>query len=209
MDAQAFWDVIGCYNQETVIVQIALMILIVVILILTYSGKFIIGARMVLGIANLYIGVVFFGYYGTESIQKYFALPLYLCCGILFLYEAWNNKSEQLNKPNGFQIILFVLYGLYPFISCMLGNEFPQMVTYVMPCPIVSLSIAVYAGYSHKNRLLLALLTIWGLTGVKSIIFHAYEDVILLICGIYGVYLLAKEFRVKKEDKFVDAKEKV
>ncbi len=59
--------------------------------------------------------------------------------------------------------------------------HFPQMVTHIMPCPVVSLSIAVYAGYNKKNKLLLAMLTVWGLTGIKSVIFSAYEDIILLI----------------------------
>ena len=62
-----------------------------------------------------------------------------------------------------------------------------------MPCPVISLSIAVYAGYERKNKILLALLTVWGLTGIKSIIFHAYEDIILLVCGLYGMILLINE----------------
>lgn len=73
-----------------------------------------------------------------------------------------------------------------------------------MPCPIVSLSIAVYAGYTRKNKWLLLLLTLWGMTGIKSMIFAVYEDTILLLCGIYGIYLLIKETRllkVRKEDR--------
>ena len=119
-------------------------------------------------------------------------------CGFLFLYECLHNKNDILERPNLFQIILLLLYCLYPLISLVLGNQFPQMVTHIMPCPIVSLSIAVYAGYKRKSKLLLLLLTIWGLTGIKSVIFAAYEDIILLICGIYGLYLLAKEFRLLK-----------
>lgn len=201
MDAEAFWNVIGRYNQDTMVMQIILLILIAVLIILSYTDKMKFGAKVILGIANLFIGVVFFGCYGTEPIQKYFALPLYISCGILFLYEAWHNRNDQLNKFNWFQVMLLVLYGLYPIISFLLGNTFPQMVTYVMPCPIVSLSITIYAGYSHKNRLLLALLTIWGLTGIKSVIFSAYEDIILLICGVYGVYWLVKEWKDKKPIK--------
>ena len=198
MDAQVFWNVIGRYNQDTIIIQIILLVLIVAILISTYTGKIMFGAKVILGIANLFIGIVFFACYGTEPIQKYFALPLYINCGLLFLYEAWRNRKDRLNKFNWFQVVLIVLYGLYPIISCFLGNEFPQMVTYIMPCPIVSLSIVIYAGYSQKNRLLLALLTIWGLTGIKSVIFCAYEDIILLICGVYGTYLLIKSFKCNK-----------
>ena len=26
-----------------------------------------------------------------------------------------------------------------------------------------------------------------GLTGIKSIVFNAYEDIILLVCGLFGV----------------------
>ena len=92
---------------------------------------------------------------------------------------------------------MLLFYVCYPLVSVMLGNRFPQMVTYIMPCPVVSLSIAVYAGCQKKNKLLLALLTVWGLTGIKSVIFSAYEDLILLACGLYGVMLLVHEVRRK------------
>lgn len=72
------------------------------------------------------------------------------------------------------------------------------MVTYIMPCPAISLSIAVYSGYKRKNKAMLVLLAIWGLTGIKSIIFNAYEDIILLICGLYATVLLVREVRRSK-----------
>lgn len=81
----------------------------------------------------------------------------------------------------------------------LLGNSFPQMVTYIMPCPVINLSIAVYAGYKRKNKILLALLTIWGLTGIKSLIFNAYEDIILLVCGLYGIMLFVSEIKQSKK----------
>ena len=193
MDAQAFWNVIGNYNEQTKIIQIGMFIFVIFAIVLSYIQKVNWAAKFALGIANLFIGVVFFAWYGTEPIQKFFALPLYLFCGILFLYESWHNKNDLLEKPTFFQSLLIVLYLLYPFISIVLGNSFPQMVTYIMPCPIVSLSITVYAGYRRKNKLLLILLTVWGLTGIKSIIFSAYEDMILLICGFYCIALLVGE----------------
>lgn len=200
MNAQAFWNVIGNYNEQTKIIQIGLLIFVIFAIALSYIRKINWAAKLALGIANLFIGIVFFGCHGTEPIQKFFALPLYLLCGILFLYESWYNKNDLLEKPTSFQSLLIMLYLLYPFISVVLGNSFPQMVTYIMPCPIVSLSIAVYAGYRRKNKLLLFLLTIWGLTGIKSVIFSAYEDIILLICGFYGIALLVNE--IKKSNSF-------
>jgi len=195
MDSQVFWNAIGMYNRQTIVMQIILLIFIVLAIILSYSKKINWIAIVALGIANLFIGIAFFGLYGVEPIQKYFALPLYLCCGMLFLVESIKNKDDFLNKPNKWQIILIILYAVYPFISFALGNRFPRLVTYVMPCPIISLSIAVYSCYHKKNKILLVLLTIWGLTGIKSVIFNVYEDIILLVCGIYGIYLVYKEYK--------------
>ena len=197
MDVQAFWIVIGTYNQHTIAAQAVLLVFLVCSVILSYQRKNPWMAKFALGIANLFIGIVFFAWYGTEPIQKYFALPLYLLCDGLFLYESWRNREDILEHPNLVQSLLLLLYVCYPLVSVMLGNRFPQMVTYIMPCPVVSLSIAVYAGCQKKNKLLLALLTVWGLTGIKSVIFSAYEDLILLACGLYGVILLVHELRRK------------
>ena len=201
MDAQIFWNVIGEYNAQTMIIQIGLFIFLISAIVVSYMQKINWSAKFALGITNLFIGFAFFGLYGTEPIQKYFAVPLYLLCGVLFLYESWNSRNDVLLKPNILQAALLVLYLLYPFVSVWLGNSFPQMATYIMPCPVISLSITVYAGYKNKNKLLLALLTLWGLTGIKSVFFHAYEDLILLSCGLYGVVLLFNEIRASKRNK--------
>ena len=200
MDAQAFWNVIGHYNQQTKMVQIILFLFLILGIALSYTQKVKWSAKFVLGISNLFIGISFFAYYGTEPIQKIFALPLYLICGILFLYESYHNREDILEKPDLWQLFLLLLYLVYPLISAMLGNQYPQMVTHIMPCPVVSLSIAVYAGYKRKNKLLLTLLTVWGLTGVKSVLFNAYEDIILLVCGLYGITLLKKEISWRNGD---------
>lgn len=107
MDAQTFWNVIGQYNHNTILIQIILLIVTVIAVTLSY------------------------------------ALPLYLICGFLFLFECWHNKNDILERPNLFQVVLLGLYCFYPLISFALGNQFPQMVTHIMPCPIVSLSIRI------------------------------------------------------------------
>lgn len=198
MNVQKFWDVIGNYNRQTWMIQLILLIILVFAIFLSYTQRIKWAAKFVLGIVNLWIGIVFFAKYGTEPIQTYFALPLYVFCGGLFLYESWHNRDDSIRKPSKFQIVLLILYCIYPVISILLGHSFPKMVTYIMPCPIVSLSIVIYAGYKQKNKVLLTILTIWGLTGIKAILFHAYEDSILLICGLYGIKLLVDEIRQSK-----------
>lgn len=103
-------------------------------LMMPYTQKNRWAAKFALRIANLFIGVVFFAWYGTEPIQSYFALPLYGLCGSLLLYESWHNRDDILEHPNLVQTFLLLTYLCYSLISAMLGNRFPQMVTYIMPC---------------------------------------------------------------------------
>ena len=193
MDVNKFWEIIGQYNSQTIFIQIFLFILGIISFFLSYteSIKWII--KLVLGITILFIGIVHFGYFGTEIIQKYFALPLFIICGLLFIYESFKNKQDVLDKFNKLQIVLFILYLLYPLISFVLGNKFPRMVTYIMPCPYISVSIIIYSGYRIKNKLLLIMMALWGLTGVKAFVVNAYEDLILLVCGFYCIYVLKKQ----------------
>lgn len=198
MDTQAFWNVIGHYNSQTWAIQVALLILLLSAAGLSYTQRIRWAAKFALGLTNLFIALAFFARYGTEPIQKLFALPLFLLCGGLFLWESRKYKDDILEKPNGVQAVLLLLYLSYPVISILLGHAFPQMVTHIMPCPVVSLSIAVYGGYKRKSKALLTLLTIWGLTGIKAILFRAYEDIILLLAGLYCLALLIREIKRSK-----------
>lgn len=36
------------------------------------------------------------------------------------------------------------------------------------------------------------LLIVWGMTGIKSLAFNVYEDLILWVCGFYGIYLIIR-----------------
>lgn len=199
MDTLAFWQVIGNYNQSTIVIQFVLLILLVVSIVISILSDRKYLCKVMLGILHLHLAIVYFAVYGTEPVQKYFALPLFLACGLLFLYDGLRNKTEKMKKPDAIACVLGGLYILYPIISMLFGAEFPQMVTYIMPCPVVVVSIVVYSCYQDKNRILLLLLTIWGLTGVKSVVFHVYEDTILLFAGLYGLDLMIEETKNRGE----------
>ena len=194
MDASAFWEIIGRYNLNTGIYQIVLLSLLVAGIVASYLSKNKWIAKAVLGVLNLFIALLFFLQYGTEPIQMFFALPLFAASGILFMYETIRHPEDTISRPSVAAIILMVLYAAYPLVSMLLGGRFPQLVTHIMPCPVVTISIAVYSCYKRKNLALLILLTIWGLTGVKALIFSAYEDIILLLAGLYGVWLIIQYF---------------
>lgn len=190
MDASSFWNVIAQYNIHTIYIQAVLLTFMIVSIIAAYVRQIYYLPKIALGVCCLFIGFVFFLYYGTEPIQHFFAAPLFIACGLLFIYEAKINKADVMQKPNKITSILLVIVLLYPLISYMLGNVYPSTVLLIMPCPIISLCILIYSCYIRRNRLLMVLLIIWGMTGIKSLFFNAYEDLILLICGFYGIYLI-------------------
>lgn len=195
MDVQVFWEAISAYNRQTAAVQAVLLTFLLGMTALSYAGKVRRAAKCALGVVHLFLAAVFFARYGRAPIQLFFALPLFLACGLLFLYECRHCRSDELARPDLPRTVLLILCLSYPLCSLLAGNAFPQMVTSIMPCPVVSFGIVVYSGYSRKNRLLLALLTLWGLTGIKSLLFHVYEDLILLLCGLYGARQLLLERR--------------
>ena len=52
MDAQVFWDVIGNYNRQTWIIQIALLVFLLIAVALSYTKKIKWAAKFSLGIIN-------------------------------------------------------------------------------------------------------------------------------------------------------------
>ena len=103
MDAQAFWSVVSAYNQQTLAAQIALLLLVLAAAVLSYSNKAKWAAKFALGIIHLFIGVAFFACHGAAPVQKYFALPLYLICGLLSFMKAIATemtRSESLMRKS-------------------------------------------------------------------------------------------------------------
>ena len=190
MNTSIFWNVIADYNKHTFFIQIILFAFIVLSLLLAYIRKLYFLPKIAFGTNCIFIGIIFFLYYGTEPIQTFFAAPLFITSGLLFMYEAIKNRSDVLQKPNLVTSMLLVIVLLYPLISYLLGNVYPATVLLIMPCPMVSLCILFHSCYTKRNRLLMILLILWGLTGIKSLFFHVYEDLILLTCGIYGIYFM-------------------
>ena len=102
MDASAFWEVIGNYNLNTGTYQIVLLSLLVAGILASFLSKYKWIAKAVLGVLNLFIALFFFLQYGTEPIQKFFALPLFSASGILFIYETiWHPEGTYLPSVSG------------------------------------------------------------------------------------------------------------
>ncbi len=201
IDAQIFWNIIGDYNQATWVWQCAIMALVVTGLIAAWRGRETWLLKTALGIANLFIGIVFFLLHGTEPIQTWFAAPLFIAMGLLFVREAAVHSDDKFDRPGKVQWILWGLVAAYPLVSLFIGHSWPEIVVWIMPCPVASASIVAYSGYTRKNRLLLGLMALWGLTGIKAFFFDAMEDTILLVCGVYCLWMLITEWKKLRNDK--------
>lgn len=201
MNTQSFWNVIANYNQATVFIQMILSVCMVLSCIIARKDKMRWLPKVVYGIICTFLAIVFFLRYGTEPIQFYFAFPLYLLLGIVFVFEALRNKHEEFQKFTKLQWGLVILVLIYPLVSLVQGKTFPAMLLYIMPCPIVCIGIIIWQSYKSRNLLSLSLLTIWGLTGLKAFFFNAYEDLILLGMGILALGILIKEIWFRRKEK--------
>lgn len=198
MNAESFWEVIGNYNQSTLFVQVILGICLILACVVARKDKLRWLPKVVYGVICIFLAIVFFLIFGTEPIQFYFAFPLFLLLGIVFIFEAVRNKREEFQKFTKIQWALVMLVLVYPLVSIVQGKSFPEMLMYIMPCPVVCIGIIIWQSYEHKNLIALTLLTIWGLTGVKAFFFNAYEDLILLAMGILALVILIKEVKVRR-----------
>ncbi|MGN0353204.1 MAG: DUF6064 family protein [Roseburia sp.] len=193
MNTQSFWNVIANYNQATIYIQIILCICLTLSCIIARKNRLRWLPKVVYGIVCMFLAFVFFLVFGTEPIQFYFAFPVYLLLGCTFIFEAIRNKQEEFQKLTKLQWALVALVVIYPLVSIVQGKTFPAMLLYIMPCPVVCIGIIIWQSYKSRNLVSLSLLTIWGLTGLKSFFFNAYEDLILLGMGLLALGILVKE----------------
>jgi len=195
MDASKFWKVISNYNSATYLLQIAILIVLAVSCMLARKEKVVWLPKVSYGLTCMYLAFVFFLVFGTEPIQYFFAFPLYLLLGSTFIFEAVKHKDEHFEKFTSRQWLFGGLVAIYPLVSIVQGKTFPRMLLYIMPCPVVCIGIIIWLGYKQRNLLSLALLAIWGLTGIKAFFFNAYEDIILFAIGLYALGLFFLEIK--------------
>lgn len=191
-----FWKIIGIYNEQTLIAQCLLSLFLILSVILSFKTKYYYLLKLMLAACNIFIGIQFFYIVDKSKTAVFFAGPLFLITGLLFIYTAYKDKNDKPAKPNKIQIAALLLILCYPIASYMSGNEYPQIVLYVLPCPFISLSIVLYSLYQKRNIFLEIIMILWALTGLpKAFIFNVYEDLILFIIGCYGIYICIKDLK--------------
>jgi len=182
-----FWQVIEKYNVETIYMQgIFSVILIGVLLYSFFKQNQLIESliKIVFGTVFIYLGIYFFLIIDKSFTSKIFG-PYFIIIGLLFL--GLLDSKSQLQPSTRFQYLLYGIVLSYPIISYLLDHKYPHQILYLLPCPIASIALITYCRFKKRNDVLNILLIIWGLTGVKAIIFDVKEDLILLMIGVYAL----------------------
>lgn len=206
--AEQFWNVISIYNQQTMWLQIPMVIILIglVLMALFIRKEWMqTSLKVSLFAVFLWVGIVFFWVCDQSVMGRFFAGPLYILVGLLFLVDAIKkNMVFELHKIKilrVFTVMFILLYALYPLFSFALGQRYPSIVIFIMPCPLVVMALTLVSTAKGKvNKLLVLLLLLWAFTGLpKSIMFNVYEDLILFMSGLYTVaYLVYSKRKYKR-----------
>jgi len=183
-----FWKAIETYNVETISTQGIFTVILIGILLFSFfrQNQLVeILIKIVFSVVFIYLGIYFFMIIDKSFTSKIFG-PYFIIIGLLFLIGLLDSKS-QLQPSTPVQYLFYGIALSYPIISYLLDHKFPHQVLYILPCPIASIALITYCRFKKRNDVLNIMLIIWGLTGVKAIIFDVKEDLILLMIGVYGL----------------------
>ncbi len=187
--ADDFWNDIEKYNTGTIYIQSVFSFFIIGILLFSFvrQNRFIENLiKSLFSTVFIFVGTYFFLIIDKSFTAMIFG-PYFIIIGLLFLLSLYHSKSP-LQYPTRIQYLLYLLVLFYPIISYFLYHKYPKQIFYISPCPISAIALITYCRFKKRNDILNIMLVFWGLTGIKAFIFDVYEDLILLIVGVYGLY---------------------
>ncbi|OYT16917.1 MAG: hypothetical protein B7C24_05155 [Bacteroidetes bacterium 4572_77] len=133
-----------------------------------------------------YVGAVLF-----SAIALFFAIDIYKQ---KLIFRFPKKKSAQL-----YTVFFLLLIFSYPLVGLLLGHassEIFMIGTY--PCPTTSLGLVMITmALPRINKILYALLLFWAMFSIPAILIYAvFEDLILMLSGVYAALFLYKNRKV-------------
>jgi hypothetical protein len=196
---EQFFEVFGRYNEAVMPLQIGLFLL-----GLSAFGAMVVRRResdrvisAILAGLWVWMGVVYHLVYFRP------VNPAATLFGSMFLGGAavfiWTGVVQgrlvydcgsRVRRVTGHALIAYALV-VYPFLSAVLGREFPEMPTFGLPCPTTIFTIGMLAFLSAPfPRYVFAIPIAWALIGSQAaLLLGVYEDLGLLAAGLVGVWL--------------------
>jgi hypothetical protein len=204
--ANRWWTVLQNYNQTVFPAQIVFYLMIIGVLITFFRGNKEIANRAIKGFFVLafgWIGVVFFLILGQKLPAHNAQAFLFLSLSVLFALDLFTNITRFRVPPTRpRQTLTLIGFGLvlaYPLVGILLKRPPSRwIIPGAFPCPTTALALVFMATtFPSKRRwlylVILSLLLIWAIPVpimIQIPMFGAYEDLIMLSTGIYGLVVL-------------------
>nr|WP_319392865.1 DUF6064 family protein [uncultured Desulfobacter sp.] len=199
-----FWQYMENYNRGIFPMQAVFLIIAAMLVASLYLGNGPVVNRLIKSyFAFIYIwfGVVLcIVFIPDEFIISNLIMGLiYLVIGVLFFLDIFNQKTVFTisRNPAIKWVTLFLIifsFAFFPLINYLNGIPAARLpLVGSLFCPTSILALALFAGSApdvdKKNLILLSCLSIY--TGIVALIlFKIYTDGVLMLAGLYGLFML-------------------
>jgi hypothetical protein len=198
---EEFLVVLESYNLDIWPLQIIAYVLILLVLFISlkptkYSAKIV---SSILSLFWLFTGIVFcFIYWAPTHIFGYI---FGICCtaqGLLFLYSLIRSDIIIDPQDKSYKLIgiLFVLYAIigYQVLGYYLGHIYPKFFAVgLVPCPTTIFTFGLFLMMNTKIPIkYVAIPFVISLGGFLAAYNGIYEDIGLIILGVWGIILIIK-----------------
>ena len=212
IDVKEFLDLLGTYNTDIWPMQIfiALFGLLAIYFIFRPSAHSHRIITFFMALCWLWVGIVFCFKYWTQILGLAYVFGgICAITGLLLLYAAFRNRlifrySKDWRSVAG---LFFILYGVigYQALGYIFDHTYPQLFAFgLVPCPTAIYTIGLFMLADRKIPVLYLLgPIILSTAGFKVVPLGVYEDIILIVAGIFAVFIIFKpstyENQVKKK----------
>ena len=209
---QQFLDVFQSYNDAVWPMQIVFVCLALIGVIAAVSGRTARANRLVsviLVVFWLWMGIVYhFEFFSAIN-------PLAIAFGTLFIVEGallgwfgvWNSSlafrpSASWAGVAGWILVIYALVG-YPLLAHALGQRYPSVPTFGLPCPTTIFTIALLLWTPRSaSRSLFVIPVIWSGLGLSAAItLGIREDLGLVVAGLLAATRLFQVRPSRPQDR--------
>ena len=200
--SEQFFDVFVRYHEWLWPAPVLLFALGVGLVVLAYLGPR--HSRVVLGgLAALWAWMAVMYHFAFLS----FVTPMAYAFGALFLVQAgllaWHglhtrrlHLARPVDRPSRIVGVVLAAYALvaYPLVAHLLGQRYPAVPTFGLPCPTTILTFALLVWCVHPvPRIVLVIPAAWALIGVSAALsFGVGEDFALPIAAALALAVLRR-----------------
>ena len=201
IDINEFLNMLGNYNTDIWPMQIIISLfgLIPVYFLFkstAYSHRVI---TTFLALCWLWVGLVFcFKYWAPIFGLAYVFAGVCVITGLLFLYAAYKNKFRFRYSKNWRSVVglILIFYGIigYQALGYAFNHIFPELFAFgLVPCPTAICTIGLFMMADRKVPVLYLLgPIILSTAGFKVVPLGVYEDIILIVAGLFAVFIIFK-----------------